>query len=48
MNLGQTIVDFEADTTLGKTKFHEYLGNCWVSLEIVFDFDIHSRTEQLS
>jgi len=31
MNLGDIVEDFEADTTLGKIKLHDYLGTSWVS-----------------
>jgi alkyl hydroperoxide reductase subunit AhpC len=29
LSLGDTAPDFEADTTAGKIKFHEWLGNSW-------------------
>jgi len=29
LTLGDTAPDFEADTTAGKIKFHEWLGNSW-------------------
>ena len=29
INLGEIFPDFEADTTVGKMKFHEWLGNSW-------------------
>jgi alkyl hydroperoxide reductase subunit AhpC len=29
LSLGDTAPDFEADTTAGKLKFHEWLGNSW-------------------
>nr|AAL68257.1 RE05501p [Drosophila melanogaster] len=32
MRLGQTVPNFEADTTKGPIKFHEWQGNSWVVL----------------
>ena len=32
IRLGDTAPDFEADTTVGKIRFHEWLGNGWVVL----------------
>ncbi|HXW71216.1 MAG TPA: peroxiredoxin [Methylocella sp.] len=29
LQLGNTAPDFEADTTIGKIRFHEWLGNSW-------------------
>jgi alkyl hydroperoxide reductase subunit AhpC len=29
LQLGDTAPDFEADTTIGKIRFHEWLGNSW-------------------
>lgn len=29
IQLGQTAPDFEQDSTIGKLRFHEYLGNSW-------------------
>ena len=30
LRLGSTAPDFEAETTIGKIKFHEWLGDSWV------------------
>jgi alkyl hydroperoxide reductase subunit AhpC len=32
LQLGDTVPDFEADSTAGKIKFHQWLGNSWVIL----------------
>jgi alkyl hydroperoxide reductase subunit AhpC len=32
IQLGQTAPDFEADTTQGRIKFHEWIGNSWAVL----------------
>jgi alkyl hydroperoxide reductase subunit AhpC len=32
LQLGDTVPDFEADSTAGKIKFHQWLGNSWVVL----------------
>ncbi len=32
LRLGSTAPDFEADTTQGPIKFHEFIGNNWVVL----------------
>ena len=32
LRLGSTAPDFEADTTQGPVKFHDYIGNNWVVL----------------
>ena len=31
LRLGDTAPDFEAETTKGPIKFHEWIGNSWVS-----------------
>ena len=30
LQLGDVAPDFEADTTEGRVKFHDYIGNGWV------------------
>jgi alkyl hydroperoxide reductase subunit AhpC len=32
LNLGETVPNFEADTTVGKIKFHEFIGDSWTIL----------------
>jgi len=32
VNLGDTFPDFEADTNVGKIKFHDWIGDCWAIL----------------
>lgn len=32
LRLGSTAPDFEADTTAGHIRFHEWIGNSWVRL----------------
>ena len=31
LRLGNTAPDFEAQTTIGPIKFHEWIGDSWVS-----------------
>lgn len=38
--LGDVFPDFEAETTTGKIKFHEYLGDSWVGLLIIISIII--------
>ena len=32
LSLGDTAPDFEADTTTGRIKFHDWIGNSWAVL----------------
>ena len=32
LNLGDTVPNFEADTTAGKIKFHDFIGESWTIL----------------
>jgi 1-Cys peroxiredoxin 6 len=32
LNLGETVPNFEADTTIGKIKFHDFIGDSWAIL----------------
>jgi peroxiredoxin len=32
LNLGETVPNFEADTTAGKIKFHDFIGDSWTIL----------------
>lgn len=32
LRLGNTAPDFEAETTAGPIKFHDWIGDSWVSL----------------
>ena len=32
LNLGDTVPNFEADTTAGKIKFHDFIGDSWAIL----------------
>jgi alkyl hydroperoxide reductase subunit AhpC len=32
LRLGSTAPDFEAETTVGPLKFHEWIGDSWVCL----------------
>jgi 1-Cys peroxiredoxin 6 len=54
MNLGDAIKDFEAETTLGKIKLYDYLGQAWLPLGkyiqgVIFalpaDYDAVATTE---
>lgn len=35
LRLGSVAPDFEAETTLGKIKFHEWLGDSWACLDLL-------------
>ena len=43
LRLGDTAPDFEQDSTEGKIKFHEYLGNGW---GILFSHPKDFRSEE--
>ena len=32
LNIGAVAPDFEADTTIGKLKFHDWIGDSWALL----------------
>ena len=32
LQIGQTVPDFEADTTQGRIKFHDWIGDSWAVL----------------
>jgi alkyl hydroperoxide reductase subunit AhpC len=32
LNLGETVPNFEADTTIGKIQFHDFIGDSWTIL----------------